>query len=199
MAAQLTFRNIRPLRRDILWVYIAMISLPVPLSPRMSTGMSERATSCAWASTSRMRLEVRTKEWLKLGGRVGVAFQEEDDLRFRREQMYPEADVVTHPNGMRFMALGYASAVLAEEVFYSIGGGFIVSEAERIADAGGGAGGKRVVPYPFGSAAELLRIADERGLSVAEVVMANECALLADATVKIVRPVMESMPQGLKP
>ncbi len=63
MAAQLTLRNIRPARRDIWWVYIAMISLPVPLSPRIRTGISDLATSCAWASTSRMRLLERTKEW----------------------------------------------------------------------------------------------------------------------------------------
>jgi L-serine dehydratase len=121
---------------------------------------------------------------------VGVAFQEEDDLRFRREQMYPEADVVTHPNGMRFMALGYASAVLAEEVFYSIGGGFIVSEAERIA-GDGGTSADRVVRYPFHSAEQMLRVAGEHGLTIAELVLANECALLADPAVKIVRPLPE--------
>jgi L-serine dehydratase len=134
--------------------------------------------------------EVRTKEWLNLNGRVGVAFQEEDDLHFRREQMYPEADVVTHPNGMRFKALGYASAVLAEEVFYSIGGGFIVSEAERAA-GDGGTSANRVVPYPFHSAEEMLRVASEHGLTIAELVLANECALLGDPAVKIVRPLPE--------
>ena len=46
----------RPARRDIWCVYIAMISLPVPLSPRISTGMSDFDTSCACASTSRIRL-----------------------------------------------------------------------------------------------------------------------------------------------
>ncbi len=64
MAAQLTFRNMRSLRMDILWVYIARISLPVPLSPMISTGISDFATRDAWACSSRIRLLDQTKEWL---------------------------------------------------------------------------------------------------------------------------------------
>ena len=41
---------------------------------------------------------------LTLGGRAEIKFAEADDLRFRRDQMYPEAGVVSHPNGMRFAA-----------------------------------------------------------------------------------------------
>jgi L-serine dehydratase len=143
-------------------------------------------------------VEVRAQSWMLLGGRAGVAFHEADDLRFWRGQMYPEAGVVSHPNGMRFTALDDAGVKLAEEVFYSIGGGFIVSEAERVAAADGTAKSPRVVPYPFRSAEELLRVAGEHGLTIAELVLANECALLADAKVKIVRPEAE-ISQGLKP
>ena len=41
--------------------------------------------------------------------------------------------MVSHPNGARFMAFDAKGMKLAEEVYYSIGGGFIVSEAERVA------------------------------------------------------------------
>ena len=41
---------------------MAAISLPVPLSPRIRTGMSVRATSVHWCSISSMRLLERTKE-----------------------------------------------------------------------------------------------------------------------------------------
>ncbi|HEX9198435.1 MAG TPA: L-serine ammonia-lyase, partial [Acidobacteriaceae bacterium] len=141
----------------------------------------------------------RATSRLRLGGCVEIAFTEGDDLRFRREQMYPEAGVVSHPNGMRFTALGANGVKVAEEVFYSIGGGFIVSEAERIAAADGSAKSPRVVPYPFRSAEVLLRIAGEHGLTIAELVLANECALLSDPAVKIVRPEVENISQGLKP
>jgi L-serine dehydratase len=83
--------------------------------------------------------EVRATGRLRLGGRAEIAFEERGDLRFRREQMYPEeAGVVTHPNGMRFAVTGPSGGCAFEEVFYSVGGGFIVSEAERVAAAEGG-------------------------------------------------------------
>jgi L-serine dehydratase len=134
---------------------------------------------------------VRDSSRLALDGRAGIAFQEEDDLRFRRNQMYPNPGVVSHPNGMRFTAFDSAGTALADAVFYSVGGGFIVSEAERLAAADGSAISPRVVPYPFRSAADLLRIAEEQGLTIAELVMANECALLADERVQIVRPLAQ--------
>jgi len=134
---------------------------------------------------------VRANSRLTLGGRVEIPFVEGDDLRFVKSQMYPDAGVVSHPNGMRFTALGRDRAAMATELFYSIGGGFIVSEAERVAEAAGGAPSRRVVPYPFHSAEELLRVAEEHGLTIAEVVLANECALLSDSAVKIVRPAPE--------
>jgi L-serine dehydratase len=166
--------------------------------------MGEAPDSVDPAGVEAKIAEVRATSWLMLGGRVGIAFRvagsgEEADLRFLREQMYPEAGVVSHPNGMRFVATDAAGASLADEVFYSMGGGFIVSQAERLATASGSGVSMRVVPYPFRSAAELLRVAEEHGLTIAELVLANECALLADERVKIVRPVAENISQGLKP
>jgi L-serine dehydratase len=142
--------------------------------------------------------EVRETSRLRLGGRVKIPFVEEDDLRFRRNQMYPDTEVVSHPNGMRFAAFDGEREIL-EGVFYSVGGGFIVSEAERVAGEAAGASSMRRVPCPFRSAEELLRLAAEHELTIAELVLANECALLADPAVKIVRPAAESISQGLKP
>jgi L-serine dehydratase len=155
--------------------------------------MGEAPDSVDPATVEAKIAEVRGSSRLRLGGRVEIPFREvsgseDSDLRFRRAQMYPEAGVVSHPNGMRFTAFDAAGTVLASDVFYSVGGGFIVSEAERIADAGGGSVSTRVVPYPYRSAAELLRIAGEHQLTIAELVLANECALLADERVHIVRP-----------
>jgi len=140
--------------------------------------------------------EVRETSWLRLGGRVEIPFVEEDDLRFRRNQMYPDTEVVSHPNGMRFAAFDGEREIL-EGVFYSVGGGFIVSEAERVAGEAVGASSMRKVPYPFRSAEELLRLAAEHELTIAELVLANECALLRDEGVKIVRP--EGMSSGASP
>jgi L-serine dehydratase len=143
--------------------------------------------------------EVRAEARLRLAGRIAIEFNEREELRFRRNQMYPEAGVVSHPNGMRFCAFEADGGALADDIFYSVGGGFIVSEAERVVGAAGGPGSLRVVPYPYRSAEELLRLAGEHGLTIAELVLANECALLQDEGVRIVRPEMEGVSPGLKP
>jgi L-serine dehydratase len=118
---------------------------------------------------------------LKLLGEHAVRFDPAVDLRFHRDQMYPKAGVVTHPNGMRFTSLDADGRVLFSQVYYSVGGGFILT-AEELA-AGNDAVKKREVPYPFSSADQLLRLSEEHGLSIAEMILANEVALLADPTI----------------
>jgi L-serine dehydratase len=128
---------------------------------------------------------IRTTHTLPLNGSKTIPFVEAENLNFRRNQMYPDPAVVSHPNGMRFTAFDNAGAKLAEEVFYSIGGGFIVSEAERTAEATTSA---RKVPYPFRSAADLLATAKQHNLTIAELMLANEVALLNDPNITINRP-----------
>ncbi len=99
--------------------------------------------------------------------------------------MYPDPAVISHPNGMRFTAFDSTGTVLANEVFYSIGGGFIVSEAERTAES---LTNTRTVPYPFRSAADLLATAKEHNLTIADLLLANEVALLNDESISINRP-----------
>jgi L-serine dehydratase len=128
---------------------------------------------------------VRSTGSLALNGSKTVLFREAEDLHFRRNQMYPDTAVVSHPNGMRFTAFDEYGVTFADEVFYSIGGGFIVSEAERTA---GSLTSARTVPYPFRSAAELLTTAKQHDLTIADLLLANEVALLNDPTISINRP-----------
>jgi len=118
---------------------------------------------------------IRTSGELKLGGQRIIPFIEREYLRFRRNQMYPDADVISHPNGMRFAAFDADNVSVADEVYYSIGGGFIVTEAERTAET---SASKRTVPHPFHSAAELLATAEQHHLTIANLVLSNEAALL---------------------
>jgi L-serine dehydratase len=128
---------------------------------------------------------IRNHNKLALNGTRTIPFTEAEDLNFRRNQMYPNPEVASHPNGMRFTAFGNTGAKLAEQVFYSIGGGFIVSEAERTAES---TTSTRSVPYPFRSAADLLATAKQHNLTIAELMLANEVALLNDPTLIINRP-----------
>ncbi|MBL8799230.1 MAG: L-serine ammonia-lyase [Planctomycetia bacterium] len=113
---------------------------------------------------------VRSGHTLSLAGRLEVPFHEADDLIFHNEFL------PRHPNGMRLTAFNAAGDRLAEELYYSVGGGFVVNEAEAAAGQGGGNPPGGALPYPFSSAAELLDIGQRARLSIADVVRANETA-----------------------
>ena len=94
----------------------------------------------------------------------------------------PEPAPATHPNGLRLSAFDSSGNLLASDIFYSVGGGFIVSQAEFHPEAPI-ASSSRSVPYPFRSAEQLLALADQHRLTVAELVLANEIALLPDTSI----------------
>jgi L-serine dehydratase len=128
---------------------------------------------------------IRTAGALQLPGHHTIAFDEARHLLFHRNQMYPVAGIVSHPNGMRFSAFDSDGGSLLERVFFSIGGGFIVSAAEFAAAQGTQTtvdDKARSVPYPFHSAQELLQRAAAAGITIAQLMLANECALVEGAT-----------------
>ena len=98
-----------------------------------------------------------------------LRFDPASDLRFDYDESLPG-----HPNGMRLMALDAQGDVILSEVYYSIGGGFVLTEAE-LAEGKAEAEGPPV-PYPFKSAAEMLEMARKSGLSIAQMKGANEAA-----------------------
>jgi len=108
---------------------------------------------------------------LSLLGEHPIEFSEAKDLTFFRRQSLP-----LHANGMKFIAYDAAGEVLADKTYYSVGGGFVVSE-EVLAD-----GSKQkviapdatVLPYPFKSGDDLLALTQRYGISIAEVMRRNE-------------------------
>jgi L-serine dehydratase len=83
-----------------------------------------------------------------------------------------------HPNGMRFSLLSADREIFVQD-YYSIGGGFVLT-AEEVA-AGPQNRADAEVPYPFGTAAEMLGMGDRSGLSIAQMKRANEMARLDGA------------------
>jgi L-serine dehydratase len=123
---------------------------------------------------------IRTAGTLELPGHRTIPFEEAKHLLFHRDQMYPVAGVASHPNGMRFSAFDSHGALLLERIFFSIGGGFIVSAVEFAAAQGAQTavdGEARGVPYPFHSAQELLERAAAGNITISQLMLANECAL----------------------
>ncbi len=139
--------------------------------------MGEAPDTVNIASVDSLISAVRSSRTLELDGSLSIPFVEATDLLFHRDRMYPDPAQATHPNGLRCTAFDAEGKTLLSEVFYSVGGGFILS-AEEFANAGSAR--NRDVPYPFSSAAQLLAMADAAGLSIAEVVLANEAALIHD-------------------
>lgn len=77
-----------------------------------------------------------------------------------------------HANGMTLMALDAQGDVTLRQVFYSIGGGFVMTEEELAAGKDTDEGAP--VPYPFKSAAEMLEMARASGKTIAGMKRANE-------------------------
>ena len=77
-----------------------------------------------------------------------------------------------HANGLVIMATDAQGDVILQETYYSIGGGFVLTEAELAAgqDVDDGA----PVPFPFKTAAEMLTMARANSKSIAEMKRANE-------------------------
>jgi L-serine dehydratase len=96
-----------------------------------------------------------------------LAFDPKSDLVFDYDEPLPG-----HANGMRIAATDAQGDTLLQETYYSVGGGFVLTEAELAAGKDTDHG--PAVPYPFKSAAEMLDMARASGLSVAQMKRANE-------------------------
>ena len=80
-----------------------------------------------------------------------------------------------HANGMILKATDVQGDVILQETYFSIGGGFVVTEAESA--LGKAAQGGPRVPHPFESAAQMLEMARATGLTIAQMKRANEAVL----------------------
>jgi L-serine dehydratase len=143
---------------------------------------------------------IRTSKRLSLLGEQEVAFDEPEDLIFRRRETLP-----FHANGMRLVAYDAEGTELENRTYYSVGGGFVVSD-EVAAD-----GSKQkviapdatVLPLPFRSGAELLEVCAREKLTIAQVMRANERHWRTDAEIdagllRIWRAMQDCVARGLK-
>ncbi|TCK99424.1 L-serine ammonia-lyase [Shimia isoporae] len=102
-------------------------------------------------------------------GLPNLWFDPREDLKFDFGPNLPG-----HANGMILMATDAQGDVLLQETFYSIGGGFVMTEDELAAGKDTDEGAP--VPYPFKSAVEMLEMAQTSGKTIAEMKKANEVA-----------------------
>ncbi|RXZ45374.1 L-serine ammonia-lyase [Crenobacter cavernae] len=112
--------------------------------------------------------QIRADSRLVLDGKRPIAFDVAHDVVLNKHLFLPK-----HANGLTFAAYDAKGATLAEQTYYSVGGGFIVTDAEF----GRTPPGEIAVPYPFKHAEDLLEYCRRDGKTIAQIVMANEAAL----------------------
>ena len=107
------------------------------------------------------------------------AFDPDRDLVFDYDEKLPG-----HANGMRFSALDENGNPLLRQIYYSIGGGFVVDtlELERMGE-GDDQSTPTDVPYPFENAAQMLEMAKSSGLSISQMKRLNEEAAASSSRV----------------
>ncbi len=120
---------------------------------------------------------VRESGELVLLGGSAIAFSYRDDLVMHRHEALPY-----HANGMRFSAFDENGERLACEVFYSVGGGFIVDES--VAEGDVLVEDPAVLAHPFTTGEELLQRCDESGLSISALMLENEKAWRSEQEIR---------------
>ncbi len=111
----------------------------------------------------------------RLPGDPALRFDPEKDLVFDYD-----TKLSGHANGMCFYAYNDLGIMLLRKVYYSIGGGFVVDEQEIENLDNGDDEILHSIPYPFENAVQMLDMAGQSGLSIAEMKRANEEAAIGE-------------------
>lgn len=114
---------------------------------------------------------LKTAKTLQHDGLPTIAFDPEADIVFDYGDALP-----AHPNGMIFEVTSGEKSIL-KRAYYSIGGGFVLSEDEietKKKKCAPVVEPSVTVPFAFGNANEMLKCGDASGLSIADMMRANE-------------------------
>ncbi|KHO28347.1 serine dehydratase [Mycolicibacterium setense] len=117
---------------------------------------------------------IRAEGEIRVAGRVTIALTESD------MRLQPGRRLAQHPNAMTLTALGAAGDVIYRETYFSVGGGFVVTETEPAQHDTT----QSETPGSFHSAADLLALTERDGLSVSQAMMRHECVFRSEAEVR---------------
>jgi L-serine dehydratase len=114
---------------------------------------------------------IRTTGELRLPGGHTLPFDERRDLTFNHKDTLP-----LHSNGMLFAAYDREGAGLTTGTYYSVGGGFVVTDNRIVPDT-------TVLPFPFRNGDELLALCEKENTTIAEIMRRNERVWRTDAEI----------------
>jgi L-serine dehydratase len=120
--------------------------------------------------------EVKTSHQLNFGSNYSINFNPSTDIIFNKEFL------PFHANGIRFTAYK-GDFEIANDTYYSIGGGFVVRE--ELIHAKENLKIHKTFPYPIQKAKELEDYCKETGLKISEIVLENERSLRSNAEIDV--------------
>jgi L-serine dehydratase len=109
---------------------------------------------------------IEGEQTLRILGQRQIAFRIADHLIFHKGKRF-----TFHSNAMRFKAYDAKGALLLSDIYYSVGGGFVVPQQEALEPA---YSLEETIPYPFQTCEDLLHHCRESQMTVAQVMMENE-------------------------
>jgi L-serine dehydratase len=112
---------------------------------------------------------------LLLNGEKEITFSYKEHLLFHQKEFLPK-----HSNGMRFTAYDKNEHSLSSQIYYSIGGGFIVTDE----NFGQAESESKPIPYPFETADQLLSHCRQQKKRISEIMMANELTWRTEDEIK---------------
>ncbi|MGB0732602.1 MAG: L-serine ammonia-lyase [Pontibacterium sp.] len=112
--------------------------------------------------------DIEHSHTLKLAHKQAISFIPHQHIQFCYGQSLPK-----HPNGLQLQAFDAAGVLIHSNIYYSTGGGFVLSDAEA-SQTNSKTDHQAVIPYPFSNAMELLKLCAQESKSIAEIVVAND-------------------------
>lgn len=119
---------------------------------------------------------IRATGTVSLLQRYPIQFNEKADLSFQRKVL------PYHSNGMRFTVFDAGGAELQQADYYSVGGGFVVTDAVAAADRLNN--DDTCLPYPFKTGAAVLKLCELHNKSISSLMMSNEKAWLGEEQIR---------------
>ena len=118
--------------------------------------------------------EILEQQFIYVAKKQHIPFHK-TDLELNFKDLLP-----THTNGMRFSAYDDKQQPIDSQIYYSIGGGFIINDQQPANTSS-----TMIMPFPFSTAKDLLLHCNQQQLSIAEIMLANEGGLRTIAEIKM--------------
>lgn len=116
---------------------------------------------------------IREQHDINLLNKHSISFHEETDIQFDFDKAF-----AFHSNAMEFKALDASGNLIHSDIYFSIGGGFIINQNDV-----GKPANESHVPFDFDSAKQLLDFCTEQQCDIAKIVMKNELTLRSETDI----------------